>query len=238
MRAMREIRHPRLALLSAAVTLAVLVPFYYVIAFATEHWHHVAPEMAIDRVVPLAPAWMLVYGSIWVFMLLPFLVVREDALAVRMLMAYITVVVIAFSGFLLVPTLAPRPESVPHAGFFAWALRQNYAWDPPYNCFPSLHVAWAFVTASVSFRVHRGVGWAAGLWASLIGLSTLFTKQHYVVDVVAGALAAWIAYRLWLEPYPASATPQLDRARAPKRASWVVGFYGLMLTVSWFLYRF
>ena len=74
-------------------------------------------------------------------------------------------------------------------GFAAWSLRLLYDIDTPYGCFPSLHVAWAFVSALTCYRVHAGVGWVAAGWATLIAVSTLYTKQHYVVDVIAGALA-------------------------------------------------
>jgi hypothetical protein len=86
--------------------------------------------MAVDGAMNLQPAWMLVYGSIWVFMLLPFLVVREDDLIIRMLASYITVVVIAYAAFLVYPTVGPRPAQVLQEGFFAWTLRRNYAFDP------------------------------------------------------------------------------------------------------------
>src|SRR2546422_643919 len=83
--------------------------------------------------------------------------------------------------FLLVyPTMPPRPARVIGEGFAVWGLRFLYSADPPYNCFPSLHVAHSFVSALTCYRVHRGVGIAAALCASLIGVSTLYTKQHYI----------------------------------------------------------
>ena len=35
------------------------------------------------------------------------------------------------------------------------------------------------------------------LFPVLIGLSCLFTKQHYVVDLPAGAALGWLAYRVF-----------------------------------------
>lgn len=52
-------------------------------------------------------------------------------------------------------------------GFAVWGLRALYRADPPCNCFPSLHVAHSFVSA-------------------LVAMSTVFIKQHYVLDVIAG----------------------------------------------------
>jgi hypothetical protein len=68
------------------------------------------------------------------------------------------------------PTVGPRPATVTREGFFAWWLRLNYALDWRYNCFSSLHVAHAFVSALTSYRVHRRVGFVAVLWAALVAL--------------------------------------------------------------------
>ena len=116
--------------------------------------------------------------------------------------AYVMVLVIAYVGFVAYPTVAPRPDEVRGVGFAAWCLRLQYSLDQPYNCFPSLHVAHSFVSALTCYRVHKGVGVAAVLWATLVGVSTLFTKQHYAVDVIAGAIMAYAAYVLFLRQYP------------------------------------
>ena len=152
---------------------------------------------------------MLVYGSLYVFiLLLPVLVVRQHELFRRGLQAYLMVMLVAYVGFLLYPTAAPRPAEVSGDGFAAWSVRLAYSVDPPYNCFPSLHVAYAFVSALTCYRVHRGVGVVAAIWAALIGVSTLYTKQHYVADVIAGALAAYMAYAFFLRTYPREAVPE------------------------------
>jgi membrane-associated phospholipid phosphatase len=140
-------------------------------------------------------------------------------------------------GFLLYPTAAPRPAEVPGDGFAAWSLRLAYELDPPYNCFPSLHVAYACVSALTCYRVHRGVGRAAAVWAALIGVSTLYTKQHYVVDVIAGALAAYVAYLLFLRRYPRAEVTEDDRRRAPRCALAAIGIFAFMIAGFWVAYQ-
>ena len=121
------------------------------------------------------------------------LVMRQEELIRRTFLAWLLVWVVGYVCFLVYPTILPRPASAAIGeGFFACVLRGIYDADPPRNCFPSLHVASPFVAAFACYRVHRGVGLAAGLWAALIAASTVFTKQHYVADVIAGIfLAAW-----------------------------------------------
>jgi membrane-associated phospholipid phosphatase len=177
---------------------AALVVSYFVMAAVTRGRPLFVPEMALDRAVPLQPVWMPVYLSLWVFSFLPLWVVRGVDLRRRTILAYITTAITAYVGFLIVPTAAPRPAVVPGDGMWAWALRTLYALDPPYNCFPSLHVAYAFLAALSAYRVHRGFGVLALSWAVLVGISTLFIKQHYVADVIAGALLALASYAIVL----------------------------------------
>lgn len=219
-----------------ALVLALLIPGYHVIASINRERNLSTPELALDRAIPLEPAWMLAYGSIWLFAFLPVFVVRQPELTRRAMYAFITVVSVAYAGFLFYPTILPRAAST-GAGFFAWTLQLNYDLDPPLNCFPSLHVAWAFVSALTCYRVHRGVGIAAQVWAALIGVSTLYTKQHYVVDVIAGMAMAYFAYAIFLRGHPREAIADIDRRMAPKRALRAVWAYALIIAIFWISYR-
>ena len=60
--------------------------------------------------------------------------------------------------------------------------------DTPASCFPSLHVALAFA-CSFAIRQPRPRLWRVFFaWSVAIAVSTLTTKQHYVVDVIGGVL--------------------------------------------------
>jgi membrane-associated phospholipid phosphatase len=227
----------RSQLASALVSMA---PMYFVIATLTrERAVLFRPELRVDGLIPVTPAWMFVYGSLYVFVVvLPLLIVRDRALIRRAMQAYLLVMVLSYSIFLVYPTTAPRPDAVAGEGFAAWTLRIAYSLDPPYNCFPSLHVAYAFVSAFACARVHRGVGLAAVAWAALIGVSTVFTKQHYVADVIAGTAAAGVAYVLFLRRHPRDAVPEYDRRRAPARALIAAGLFAIMIAVFAVAYHF
>jgi membrane-associated phospholipid phosphatase len=221
-----------------ASTFVSLLPMYFVIGDLTRNWTMHAPEVALDRLISVQPGWTLVYASLYVFIVpLPLLVVRQRDLFRRALQAYLGVMLVSYAGFVLYPTVAPRPSGGLGDGFAAWSLQLIYALDQPYGCFPSLHVAYSFVSALTCHRVHRGVGLAATVWAALIGVSTLYTKQHYVVDVAGGVAAALAAYALFLRPYPREAVDEIDRLRAPARSLAVVGIFLLMVGGFWMAYR-
>jgi membrane-associated phospholipid phosphatase len=217
--------------------LAALGPMYMVIAVLMTGRTLFTPELTLDRAVPLQPAWVLVYLSQWVFSFLPVFVVRGHELRRRAVFAYLTIVIVAYVGFLLYPTVGPRPAEVAGNGFFAWTLRELYGFDPPYNCFPSLHVAYSFLAALTSYRVHRGLGIASLLWAALVGVSTLYTKQHYIVDVIAGMLIAYAAYALFLRSFSRDSIAAADRRRAPMRALAVPLIYAIAVAGFWVAYQ-
>ena len=98
--------------------------------------------------------------------------------------------------FLFYPTSYPRPDYPITDNFLVnLVMSAIQAADTPNNCFPSLHVALSAVGA-ISLRNFspkvRVLFWT---WALLIFVSTLTTKQHYVLDVVAGiSVALFVAF--------------------------------------------
>jgi membrane-associated phospholipid phosphatase len=74
-----------------------------------------------------------------------------------------------------------------------------YSTDTPFNCFPSLHAAVSTISFYSWYRYSKVrptvttkiVAIAAFVIAAGVILSTLFIKQHYIVDEVAGILLAW-----------------------------------------------
>jgi len=219
------------------IALVSLVPFYIFIARAVADRTLHAPALALDSVLPLTPAWALVYGAVYLFLIvLPVFLIRQPEHIRRTVFAYLTVWLLAYVSFLVYPTVAPRPATVAGDGFAVWGLRFLYSADPPYNCFPSLHVAHAFVSALTCYRLHRTVGIVALVGAGLVAVSTLFTKQHYVADVVAGALLAFLACAVFLRSDSLGPIPETDRRAAPLLALVVAGVVGLGFAVYWVAY--
>jgi|SRR5687768_3880379 len=88
------------------VTLMLLVPCYLFIAnrAAIATVLH-APELPWDRAVPLQPIWALIYGALYMFLIVvPVLVVREEAHIRRTFWTYLAVWITAYVCFLVYPT--------------------------------------------------------------------------------------------------------------------------------------
>ena len=216
----------------------MLLPMYFFIGRWTERAPHYQPYTSIDHAMPLSPRWIAVYASLYLCaFILPLVVVRGRELFRQAMKAYLFVMLVSYVGFWLYPTVAPRVDRPVVDGFAEWTLQLFYDIDQPYGCFPSLHVAYSFVGALACYRMHRGVGMAASVWSILIGLSTVYTKQHFVVDAVAGGVLGVAAYWLFLKGEPRTPVAGSDRLRAPIRSLYVAAAYLVAMAMFWTAYQ-
>jgi len=150
----------------------------------------------LDTWIGFHPAWVFVYQSAYLLIpIAPFLAVRRADLWIYT-RGFLLMTALAIGIFLLFPVEGPRPAQVPTDGVFGMLM----TYDRPLNAFPSLHVGlvvhslafgWALTRAS-RFGVFAQAALGLGLaWAVLIAYSTLATKQHYLIDLPAGAILGW-----------------------------------------------
>jgi membrane-associated phospholipid phosphatase len=68
------------------------------------------------------------------------------------------------------------------------------SFDAPSNCVPSMHVSVAVLTA---LHAQGSIGAWGFLFPVLIAISCVFTKQHYLLDLPAGAALGWGAFAVF-----------------------------------------
>ena len=105
--------------------------------------------------------------------------------------------------FYLFPTCQElRPEAFPRDNFLTRFMAGFYNFDTSTNVCPSLHVVgslavWSTARHCSAFR-SRGWQWFFGVSAVLISVSTVFLKQHSVLDILAAlpicAGAYWLVF--------------------------------------------
>ncbi|MDM5360290.1 phosphatase PAP2 family protein [Peribacillus sp. ACCC06369] len=103
---------------------------------------------------------------------------------------------LSFLVYCLWQSTVPRPEVVGN-DIFAHLMRFVYSHDQPVNCLPSIHVLTTFIMMIVVHKRKEQHKWeyaSVTAFGTLIILSTLFTKQHAVLDVLAGILLAYGVY--------------------------------------------
>src|SRR3989442_12138251 len=64
--------------------------------------------------------------------------------------------------------------------------------DNAAGAFPSFHVIWAVLAASVYASRWPGFRWVWRGWAALVAVSCVSTGQHPAADVAGGLVTAWL----------------------------------------------
>lgn len=142
---------------------------------------------ALEDQVPFRPAFSLVYILLYPIFLLPFFAVRDRDAFRRLVAGYLLMFATCSAAFLIIPVAFDRPALPPPPhDLGTWILSLVHGSDPAWNCLPSEHCAVAMLASLMTWEANKRIG-AFGFFTTLmIGLSTLYTKQHYLVDVLAG----------------------------------------------------
>ena len=150
----------------------------------------------VDDMIPYCPSWVWIYSFLYYPVILyTNLVIQSPREFTHLAMSFLLLLVLQMAVFISFPVVTPeewRPGCAPTTRserFLQFVQRL----DARSNSFPSMHTSVATLTA---LHLHSSLGPVAWLFPLLIGLSCLFTKQHYVIDLPAGAglgaLAFWI----------------------------------------------
>lgn len=161
-------------------------------------WHHYNMESSLDKMVPFwAPA-VTVYLGCYLFWAVNYiLIARQDKKAVcQFFWSDFIAHVICFAIFLLFPTTNIRPALEPD-GVWNQLMLWVFSVDAADNLFPSIHcmVSWF---CFIGIRGRREIPLWYKLFSCMMALmvcaSTLFTRQHVIIDVFGGVILAELSF--------------------------------------------
>jgi membrane-associated phospholipid phosphatase len=184
------------------VSLVVAYAFWCLLYVGSGHLRLRAPVdlplLAPDR-MPAINWTIWVYLSHLLFVPLALVGLREPEVFDRTLKSILLATAASGTCFVLFPTALPGASSPRSFAFDAVAATFDLMNT---NCFPSLHVALAFLAASAYLEERRPLAAPAFAWAAAIAVSTVTAKQHYFVDVPGGLLLAWASREIVRSPAP------------------------------------
>ncbi len=162
---------------------------------------------AIDDLIPLIPVFVLIYLYSYAFWIMGPLAVSLTGKKnfTNYLIGLSAAYIIGFLFFVFMPTYMDRAaegliECAQRPGIFNRLLNTVYSADGStlaFNLFPSYH---CLISIYCWFGVRRRPEISAGfriyslVMTVLICLSTVFTKQHYFLDIVGGLGIATLCY--------------------------------------------
>jgi len=141
--------------------------------------------------LPFVPEFEYLYALGYVLPVIALLGIPTVRGAVRVFIAFLLTLTVAYATYLIFPVYLERPElRVDSVATFLLSLEYK---DPSYNHFPSLHVAFVWLGY---FAARRGLRRPAlyAVFALGVTVSTMLVKQHYFLDLVAGFGLAWISW--------------------------------------------
>lgn len=150
-------------------------------------------SMPIDQKIPFIIPFIFVYVLLYVFVPLPYFLVKDDSLFRTTAKAYLSAFTVIYLFFLFLPGKMALP-TIPPDGIASWLLAFIRSAEHPHNLLPSVHVTMSMLSALACTHYKRIYGIIVLPLAVLIAISTIFVKQHYVLDIVAGAVLAFVIY--------------------------------------------
>lgn len=160
----------------------------------------------LDDAIPFVEQFVLAYVLWYPFLLgtAAYLYFADPDAFVR----YAWSLVIGLSVSLLICSVFPngqdlRPAQFPRDNFFTWLIGRLYSADTNTNVLPSMHVVGSFAASAALFDTDRlrrkpVIPACAAILGALIIASTVFIKQHSMLDIYAGFA---VAVPIWLIIY-------------------------------------
>lgn len=145
----------------------------------------------LDRRLPVVPWAIWLYAVYYPLAFTPLVLVRTRYQLVEVLAAFVLATAVGWISFVVFPVRMEYPE-LACSGPSCALLERLYAWDRGVNIFPSLHATHSVLALTVF--LHHGSRWwpLVAVGALLACVGAVLTRQHYVLDVPAGAaLGYW-----------------------------------------------
>jgi membrane-associated phospholipid phosphatase len=153
---------------------------------------------SVDKLIPFNKYFILPYVSWYMFIAVfsAILCILDKQRYFKLLITLNIGMITCYIIYYFYPTYVPRPM-ITGTDFYSNLVLNLYEADNPYNCFPSIHVLNSVLIALYVYeseKVHKLTKAICATISVSIILSTMFIKQHYFADVVAGIIFACILY--------------------------------------------
>lgn len=180
------------------LTLACNTAAYFGTRLLTADRVHHNLSSTLDQQIPFVPWTVTIYLGCYVFWIVNYVIGcrQEKEEAFRFMCADVYAKLICMICFVVFPTTNTRPV-IEGTSIWEEAMRFLYSIDAADNLFPSIHclTSWfCFIAVRKNEKIPKWYQILSFLIAVSICISTLTTKQHVPVDVIAGILLAEVSY--------------------------------------------
>ena len=155
----------------------------------------------LDTAIPFIPEFIWVYHTlIPIIGISAIVLIKNRKLFFSTLNGYIIATIILSIFYIFLPSFYPR-QLITDSSISSYMVELTRLIDNANNTFPSGHVTFSWLLALFLMKSDCAKRWkwlgpTYLIWATLIAISTLVLKQHYIVDVISGIILATACFYL------------------------------------------
>lgn len=158
----------------------------------------------LDNLIPFNEWFVIpyVFWYVYTFGTLLVLAYTDHKTYFKLLFSILLGMLVCFVVYYLFPTTVPRPDVVPN-NILSRIVLLIYGNDKPYNCFPSIHMLDTLLITMFLLKYSKSYMLKISTIAICISiyLSTLFIKQHSILDAVASTILGTILFFVFENNY-------------------------------------
>ncbi len=180
------------------IPLAIVFSFLYGAAnYLTElrefHYNFYLP---FELYIPFIPEFIFAYLSLnFYFFFMNYILTEKELRGI--IRGKYMILIVSVVLFLLFPANLGYSRDFKDYNGLLFLYSSLYTLDKPHNLVPSLHVCFALITMlgiSRSQNKSKLINAISIIWFCLIVISTIFTKQHHILDVIAGLVVGYLGF--------------------------------------------
>lgn len=159
-------------------------------------------DCAIDQYIPFAEVFIIPYLLWFAYIAVAgiyFFFKEKESFCKLMYFGMIGMTIFIIVSYVYPNGLELRPETFARDNIFVQLTKMVYSMDTPTNVLPSIHVfnsmaVYFAVKNSPKLKDNKATRWGAFFMTGSIILSTMFLKQHSVVDVLTALILSCLSY--------------------------------------------
>lgn len=188
-------RDLKLCIFLVVFILGLQVSLYFVTKNFNSSFHLIGSSL--DDKIPFIKYFIYVYDSWYPFLVffwvLLFYFDRDKC--INFIVAGLLSIIIGNFIFLFYPTTVLRPDIVVN-DFTSLVVSITYNADVPVNCMPSMHCIFCFIPifCLINSKIKNRYKVPICIYFVLIIFSTLFVKQHVIIDVISAFIISGCCY--------------------------------------------
>ncbi|MBB6623878.1 phosphatase PAP2 family protein [Clostridium gasigenes] len=147
-------------------------------------------ELGFDRLIPFESIFIIpyIYWYIFITIGLIYILYKSRSEYIKVFIAITIGMSCCYVIYYIFPTQIIRPV-VDKSNILNKLVNIIYLKDKPFNCFPSIHVLNTyFIMRYTKFEYNKKYFYYTQTVGVLIILSTVFIKQHFVLDIIASII--------------------------------------------------